>query len=133
RIPQYLWVCQHHAAKSYQIRPAIPYCSLRHVRQKILKIAVCGSHENQVWKLLFQLSRDVHVQRYSMQRIFRGLISIRWRIERWALNVWIVVRAASGDIHQPDLQLLQQTQETNRFGEIHLRGVVRAHAESPAV
>ena len=132
-IPQNLGIRQDHPPEASTIRPPLAHRGLRDVRQKILQIAVRRPHKNQIRKSLFQFPRDLHVLRHAKQRIFRRLISIRWRIPRRPLNVRIVVRTPRRDVYELNVQFFQQRQEFYRFRQIDLRGVALLHAEPPAI
>src|SRR6185436_591497 len=78
-------------------------------------------------------SRNRHLPGHTYQWIFRRLVAIRRWIECGALYMRIVIRAAARNVHQLDVEILQQRQETLRLGEVILFRIFNIHAEPPAI
>src|SRR5690348_12578815 len=107
-LPKQFRIGQHHSAQSDHVDPALAHDGLRHIGKEILQIGISRSHEDQIGETLFQQARHFHLPTYINQRILRRLVSIRRRKERWPLNMRAVVGAASGDVHESYIQLLEQ-------------------------
>src|SRR5262249_36090367 len=81
RICQDAWIRQHHPPEPDDIRPTIPHDILRDVRQVLLQITITGADQDKVpGRARFDFADDVDLPRDPDQRIFRRLITIRWRI-----------------------------------------------------
>src|SRR5205807_1375555 len=68
--------------------------------------------------ILLELCHGVDLPGHADQRIFGRQITIRRREQGRALDVGIVVWAASGDTHQPDTERQQQVEEQARLGQV---------------
>src|SRR5262249_39548897 len=133
RIFQDFRIGKHYAAQADEIGPSPADCGLRDNRQEFLPVAVGCSEKNQVGEFLFDLAGGFHPLGGPAQRIFRRLIAIRGRIQRWALNVRIVVRTACGQVHEANSEFFQQRDEAERFSEVYLCWVVSIYSESPLI
>src|SRR5258708_33792135 len=45
----------------------------------------------------------------------------------------IVIRTSRSKVHQRNIHLLQQREELHRFAKVGLGGILRVHAETPAI
>src|SRR5215469_14924501 len=133
RINKDFRIRQNRSPQPHRIDPSFAHRRLRHVRQEILQVAVRCADKNEIRETPFQLPCGAHLPRHANQRIFRRLISIRRRIQRRPLNVWIVVRTPRRDIHKRDSQFHEQEQKLNRLRQIHLCRTICVDAESPPV
>src|SRR5579864_7119591 len=106
---------------------------LSDVRQKILEISEPCSDDDQLVKLFLEQMRHLHQARHTDERIFRRLVSVRWRIERRALNMWTVIRRARGNVYQSNFQFLEQRKKSRCFGHVGLSRVLRVHAKTPSI
>ena len=112
-----------HRGHVIPIRPPFAHRRLRHMRQEILKIRIRRSHDYKVRKLPLERTRHLHLPCNSHQRVLWRQISVGRRVERWPLDVRIVVRTSRRDVHQLNSKFLQQQQESLRFAQVAVRRV----------
>src|SRR4029077_19174137 len=105
-FPKELGIGEHHPAEPHEVNPPLAHRSLRHVREEILQVGIRRSNHQQVWEPLLELTSHCHLSCNSHQWIFRRQISVRRWVQRWSLDMRIVVRATSRDVHQLNAQLL---------------------------
>src|SRR4030095_1982678 len=97
------WVGKHHSPQSHAIDPAFAHRSLGNVRQKILQIGVSRADHNHIWELLLEGTCYLHLLSDAEQRIFRWKVSVRRREKCRALQMRIVVRAATRNVHEANV------------------------------
>ena len=124
RVGEHVRVTQNHPPQSDNIDPPFADEALRHVRQKILQVAVGAPGNGEVGGCrLAELSDDLNLPLNINKRIVRRLVTVRRRIGGGTLDVRVVIRRTGAEADQFDPQVGAQFHELLRLREIHLQRV----------
>src|SRR5215467_5794398 len=75
-MPEQFGISEHHSSHPYTVCPPFTNRGVSYIRQKVLEITVCRSHNNQLWKMLLEAPRNAYLSGHSGKRILRRLITV---------------------------------------------------------
>ena len=126
-------VGKHHAAEADEVDPAFADGPCRDVGAGTPGGSVGGAGDDEIGNVAFQLAGDAKLAVDADERVFGGQVAVGRGEQRGAWMWGIVVGAAGGEIDERDVELFQEREELDGFGEIDIATDGLVYAEAPVI